>query len=173
VAAKAIADAELRFREVFAHLPAVVAYARRRGCEDPEGVGSEVLSVAWRKLADVPRDDPRPWLYATARNVVLAEWRKAARARVADSGRELREESEPEVTSLDPELTRALSALAPRDREALLLVAWEDLTPALAARSLGISQPAFRVRLHRARTRLRRLLETEASAATLSRLEVE
>jgi hypothetical protein len=60
-------DAEERFRSVFAQLPEVVAYARRRGSRDPEGVAAETMTIAWRKLADVPVDDPRPWLYATAR----------------------------------------------------------------------------------------------------------
>src|SRR5215468_877504 len=64
-----VISAEARFREVFAHLPEVVAYARRRGSRDPEAIGAEALTIAWRKLADVPRDDARPWLYATARNL--------------------------------------------------------------------------------------------------------
>lgn len=51
-------------------------------------------------------------------------------------------------------LEQALHALSETEREALLLVAWEDLTPSLAAASLGISAAAFRVRLHRARRRL-------------------
>lgn len=48
------------------------------------------------------------------------------------------------------------------DREALLLVAWEDLTPTQAARSLGINPAAFRVRLLRARRRLRAKLDEAA-----------
>jgi DNA-directed RNA polymerase specialized sigma24 family protein len=51
-------------------------------------------------------------------------------------------------------LEGALLGLSEKDREALLLVAWEDLTSSLAAASLGISAAAFRVRLHRARRRL-------------------
>src|SRR5437763_8731465 len=67
--------AEARFATVFAHLGAVTAYARRRGSADPDGIAAEVMTIAWRRLADVPRDDPRPWLYATARNLVLVERR--------------------------------------------------------------------------------------------------
>src|SRR5690349_5764190 len=117
--------AEARFREVFAHLGAVTAYARRRGSLDADGLAAEVMTIAWRRLADVPRDDARPWLYATARNLLLAERRRAART--APAGRE--HEAEPELTELDPQLTRALDALSPADREALLLIAWEELTP--------------------------------------------
>jgi RNA polymerase sigma-70 factor, ECF subfamily len=173
MASDSAVEAEARFREVFVHLPEVVAYARRRGSRDPEAVGAEVLTISWRKLAEVPTDDPRPWLFATARNLLLAEWRKAS---AEDGNDELPEkplESEPEIQILDPELARCLRALSVRDREALLLVAWEDLTPALAARSLGVSQAAFRVRLHRSRKRLRRLLEASVRTNAVAQLEVE
>lgn len=45
------------------------------------------------------------------------------------------------------------------DRELLLLVTWEELSPSEAARVLGISALAARSRLHRARRRLRQALE--------------
>ena len=172
MAADSASEAEARFREVFAHLPDVVAYARRRGSRDPEAVGAETLTIAWRKLAEVPADDARPWLFATARNLLRAEWRKASAAGGRDEVLATAQEAEPEVQILDPELERCLRALSVRDREALLLVAWEDLTPALAARSLGVSQAAFRVRFHRSRKRLRRLLEA-SEATSMPPLEVE
>jgi RNA polymerase sigma-70 factor (ECF subfamily) len=67
----------------------------------------------------------------------------------------------PDLIELDSALGDALRALSPADREALLLVAWEDLTPAQAARSLGINATAFRVRLLRARRRLQQKLADE------------
>ena len=51
-------------------------------------------------------------------------------------------------------LARALASLSERDREALLLTAWEGLTTDQAAAVLGCSPQAFRVRAHRARQRL-------------------
>ena len=148
-------DAETRFRAVFSHLGAVAAYARRRGSRDADAIAAEVMTIAWRRLADVPRDDPRPWLYATARNLVLAEARVAAsNGRGPD-----RIALAPEIIELDPALDGALRSLSRLDREALLLVAWEDLTPTQAARALGINPAAFRVRLLRARRRLRAKLE--------------
>jgi RNA polymerase sigma-70 factor (ECF subfamily) len=157
--------AEARFAEVFAHLGLITAYARRRGAHDPDAVAAEAMAIAWRRLADVPRDDPRPWLIATARNLVLAEWR---RQHAAPQGLEDVESPAPSdlpapALDLDPELAHALAKLSAADREALLLVAWEDLTPAAAAASLGISAGAFRVRLHRARRRLLYELETPRS----------
>jgi RNA polymerase sigma-70 factor (ECF subfamily) len=51
-----------------------------------------------------------------------------------------------------------LALLPERDREALLLVTWEDLPVRMAARAAGCSPAAFAVRLHRARRRLAALL---------------
>jgi RNA polymerase sigma-70 factor (ECF subfamily) len=155
--------AEERFRAVFFHLGAVTAYARRRGSADADAVAAEVMTIAWRRLANVPADDPLPWLYATARNLLLAEGRRSSRRTV------LREPelvaAVPQLRALDPELEQALRSLRPPDREALLLVAWEDLTPAQAAQALGITATAFRVRLLRARRRLRTSLEAAAAEA--------
>jgi RNA polymerase sigma-70 factor (ECF subfamily) len=166
-------SAEARFRETFSHLGAVTAYARRRGSRDPEGIAAEAMTIAWRRLDDVPAGDSLPWLYGTARNLVLAEARRAAPAVVSASEAE---SPEPLSVELDPTLERALRSLSDLDREALLLVAWEDLTPAQAAKALGISAVAFRVRLLRARRRFEASLE-EAQAAPpsphLNHLDVE
>ncbi len=162
------ATPEDRFRPVFAHLGAVTAYARRRGSVDPDALAAEVMTIAWRRLVDVPEDDPRPWLYTTARNLLLAEWRKRA-----TEERHRHEfaapETAPEVFELDPQLATALSELSPVDREALLLTAWEELTPTEAARSLGINPTTFRVRLMRARRRVEaRLALTNAPDSKLT-----
>ena len=53
----------------------------------------------------------------------------------------------------------ALARLPANDREAITLIAWDGLRPAEAAAVLGQSPVAFRVRLHRARRRLRRELD--------------
>ena len=165
-------QAERRFAEVFAHLGSVAAYARRRGAADAEAVAAETMTVAWRRLADVPRDDPRPWLYATARNIV---WSESRRRPVTTGGAMLESAAAPleEPASLEPAVATALAALSALDREVLLLVAWEDLTPAQAARSLGIKPSAFRVRLLRARRRFRAALEEATPAAAPPRSHVE
>jgi|HubBroStandDraft_6_1064221.scaffolds.fasta_scaffold01162_10 RNA polymerase sigma-70 factor (ECF subfamily) len=158
--------AEARFASVFAHLGLITSYARRRGAHDPDEIAAEAMAIAWRRLADVPVDDARPWLIATARNLLLADRRRRGKP-VADL-----DSFEPAAPAelpapavdLDPELERALRSLSAHDREALLLVAWEDLTPTAAAASLGISAAAFRVRLHRARRRLLFELESRAGA---------
>lgn len=156
-------NAEERFRAVFAHLAAVAAYARRRGSRDADALAAEVMTIAWRRLADVPVDDPRPWLYATARNLVLADARRSPPVTTREAGEPVDVAPGPEILELDPALDEALQALSRLDREALLLVAWEDLTPTEAARSLGINPTAFRVRLLRARRRLRAKLAEAAN----------
>jgi RNA polymerase sigma-70 factor (ECF subfamily) len=60
------------------------------------------------------------------------------------------------------EVSRTLAALRrlpARDREALLLVAAGELATDEAARLLGVSRSAFKMRVHRARKRLSELLE--------------
>lgn len=52
----------------------------------------------------------------------------------------------------------ALAGLDGDDRELITLIAWERLSPSEAAVVLGISAPAARKRLQRARQRLRALL---------------
>ena len=162
---------EARFRIVFSHLGAITAYARRRGSLDADALAAEVMTIAWRRLSDVPRDDPRPWLYATARNLLLAERRKSGTARL-HGGDAPAPEPAPEIFELDPELASALRELSPLDREALLLTAWEDLTPKEAARALGIKPTAFRVRLLRARRRVEAKLAA-ASSISENRLTME
>lgn len=152
---------------MFVHLGAVTAYARRRGSGDADAIAAEVMTIAWRRLADVPRDDPRPWLYATARNLVLAERRRAQRT-IPETGPA---QDLPEL-GLDPALEQALRSLSHVDREALLLVAWEDLTPAQAAKALGMNATAFRVRLLRARRRFRAALGDDRPAR-IAHLDVE
>ena len=57
----------------------------------------------------------------------------------------------------------SLSYLPPEQRDALLLVGSDGLSPSEAAEVLGISSAAFRVRLFRARRLMRSLLPPPAS----------
>ena len=121
---------EARFAEVFRHLGLIRAYASRRGAHDPDELAAEVMAIAWRRLADVPSDDPRPWLIGTARNLVLADRRHHRMRRLQDlEGVEPPAPEEPLAPIPGPGCRaqeRALASLSPHDREALLLVAWED-----------------------------------------------
>jgi RNA polymerase sigma-70 factor, ECF subfamily len=166
--------AEERFGQVFAHLGLIVAYARRRGARDAEATAAEAMTIAWRRLADLPVDDPRPWLIATTRNLLMAEHRRHANRPTGGDweGMTAQAVDTPISIELDGALEAALRRLSGPDREALLLVAWEDLSPKAAAASLGITPAAFRARLHRARRRLRAELDNPSELRTIRQLGI-
>lgn len=155
-----------RFEAVFReHHAAVRAFARRRApAEAVDDIVSETFLAAWRRL-DRLDGDPLPWLLGIARNVVGTERRgHARRLRLWTKAQAGYRAHEDRIDVAPPEDTRVLSALASlseRDREALTLIAWDDLTPAQAATVLRMPANRFRVRLHRASRRLRSALETE------------
>ena len=68
-----------------------------------------------------------------------------------------------DAAAAGPRLAAALAALRPDDREALLLLAWADLSYDEIAAALRIPVGTVRSRLHRARGVLRAHLEPEAS----------
>lgn len=157
--ATAGSDAE-RFERLWrAHYAAIHAHASRRVGERADEVCAEVFLIAWRRLGEVPRDE-LPWLLTASRNVIGTTWRgDARRAQLRD-----RLEAEPAPAGegmpagSDPELDTALAQLGERDRELVLLVYWEGLSPGRAARALGLAPAAARTRLWRARRRLGRAL---------------
>ncbi len=74
----------------------------------------------------------------------------------------------------DPALAAALVRLNDADRELLLLIAWDGLSPAEAATVLAIKPATARVRLSRARRRLTQALSRERSdPTTCSSLSME
>jgi RNA polymerase sigma-70 factor (ECF subfamily) len=143
------------------HYASVSRYVRRRtAAENVDDVVSDTFLVAWRRLDAVPRDDALPWLLGVARNV-MATQRRGLRRREALRVR-LMTTAEPDVVDrveADAPVLAALATLREKDREALMLVAWDGLRPSEAAAVLGQSPQAFRVRLHRARRRLGSALE--------------
>ena len=136
----------------------VHAYALRRCDADAaQDVTAETFLIAWRRREQMPAE-PLPWLYGIARGV-LANERRAGNRRGALTSRLLAEVRPGEGSRQeDHEILSALAALRERDREALLLYAWEGLSVKEAARVAGCSAAAFAVRLHRARGRLSRAL---------------
>jgi RNA polymerase sigma-70 factor (ECF subfamily) len=144
------------FEQLFhAHYWAVRGYVLRRSpAAAVDDVVAETFLVAWRRLDDIG-EDPLPWLLGVGRRV-MANQHRADRRRGALATR-LRDlfpgpapEWEPPPAMRD-DLAVAMARLSPQEREALLLVAWEGLEPARAARAAGCTAAAFRTRLHRAR----------------------
>jgi RNA polymerase sigma-70 factor (ECF subfamily) len=154
-------DAAERFELLYRqHRHAVLRYTLAR--VDPESAKdatAETFLIAWRRLPDVP-NEPAPWLFAVARKVIAGQLRshsrrEALRARL-------------EVTSADGSgageigedvaeraaVLTAFGGLSEKDREVLMLIAWDGLSSKDAADVLGVTRFAFGVRLQRARRRL-------------------
>jgi RNA polymerase sigma-70 factor (ECF subfamily) len=158
----------MRFERLFnATCADLLAYALRRAKspEDAADLLAETFLIAWRKFDSLPPgDEARLWLFGVARNVLR---RGASRERVLDAvvtrlAQELRDSVPASAASLDeesPRLRAALQGLPEAQREVILLTAWEDLNPREIAAVTGAPVNLVRVRLHRARVRLRRELD--------------
>jgi RNA polymerase sigma factor (sigma-70 family) len=137
--------------------------ARRAGQQAADDLLGEVWvrAFAARGGYDPGHADARPWLYGIARNVLRAHWR--SRQDASTAAEEAVDPWDDVVDRLDSaaqarELISALRALPAPERDVLLLVAWEQLSPADAAAVLGVPQGTARSRLHRARAALRPVL---------------
>jgi RNA polymerase sigma-70 factor (ECF subfamily) len=148
------------------HARAVFRYlARRAGPPAAEDLASEVFIAALSTSSRVVAHDSGsalPWLYGIALNVLRRHFKKTRP--VHEVASDLVMDWDAVDDRLDAwaergRLRAALAGLSDSDRELLLLVAWEGLTPAEAAAALSISQTIARSRLHRARTRAMKALQ--------------
>jgi RNA polymerase sigma-70 factor (ECF subfamily) len=152
-----------------AHVEAVERFLSRR-VDDPFLVADLTVEVFLAAIESarssvVIRGRPLGWLYGVARNLMSAEFRrydreKRAMTRLAgramvddDSLAQLEERIDAEVRSR--ELYRAMDDLSEAERAVLELVALDGLSVREAADVLGIRLTAARLRLHRARGRLK------------------
>ena len=158
-------EREARFERLFAETRAdLLAYAvrRARSPEDAADVLSETFLIAWRKLDSLPPGDQgRLWLFGVARNVLRrGATRDQAISTVVDRlAGELRGAAvlfQVPEEQRSPELWAALKRLPESQREVILLAAWEELSPRAIAVVTGTPVNLVRVRLHRARARLKR-----------------
>ncbi|MGY0062017.1 RNA polymerase sigma factor [Streptomyces sp. LZ34] len=163
-----------RFRDLYEECyPRVLAYASSLvGRQVGEDITSETFTVAWRRMRDIPTP-PLPWLLGVARNLTSELRRRDGRQyalaaeeaqRIMASGAQV-DDVAADVTEREAAL-QALARLSDADREVLTLVAWHGLGPRQAARVLGCSTATFSVRLHRARRRLERAVNTVAAVNT-------
>ncbi len=121
------------------------------------------------------RGTPRAWLYGIARVLVANDRRRSGRERAGQAGGERLRGS----ALLDPEdaaridaridaaaqsrrLYEAMDRLTDAERAVLELVAIDELSVAEAAAAAGVRSGTARVRLHRARRKLRAELEAAA-----------
>ncbi len=166
------ASARLEFEAVYReNIGPVTAFFARR-CRDPQHVAdlTSQTFVEAIKSADTfeGRGTPKAWLIAIARRVYAKHLSdQAAGADLIDQlgGRLVLADDEVEDLAARIDAQRDAKALLQRaaclsglERDALELVDLMGLTPKDAARVLGVSPNALRVRLFRAHNRLRKEL---------------
>lgn len=136
---------------------------RAGGDAEAEDLLQEVFLRALRQangLCGV--DNRRAWLFTTARNLLIDRLRLAKdQVPLPDDLAAPPETALPAVDGLAQCLPRVLSELSAHDREAITLCDIEGMTQQDYARRLGLTLPAAKSRVQRARVRLKARL-TEA-----------
>ena len=165
-APEAVAAFETVYR---ANVAAITGYFARR-CAEPQSVAdltSEtfVQAIGSLRSFDPRRGSARGWLFGIARHVYARHCEQTADGRdavVALAGHRALGDDELEELASRIDAQRAAGRLlaradrlSPVERGAFELVDLAGLTPREAAAALGISSGALRVRLARARKRLR------------------
>jgi RNA polymerase sigma-70 factor, ECF subfamily len=151
------------------HGYAISLLGDRAGAEDVTALAFERLYRSRARL-DRSRGTPRAWLFGIARNAALDELRRRRRQSLDVHIAELIDGGEPSQAIEHAErratVQAALRALAPREREVVLLKFPGQLTNGELARVLGISESNAGTRVHRA------LVSLRATCAGLDREEV-
>lgn len=164
-----------RFEDLYRTTAAdLLAFLTRRA-SDPEAAAdllAEVYLVAWRRLDKLPGDEgARLWLFGVARNLIMknSQRQQSHQALISELTHHLTRLADyrPEATD-DGHAERirtGLDKLPAKQREVLLLTAWEGLKPREIAKVTGTTANIVRVRLHHARQALARELRPRASPA--------
>ncbi|MGA8747092.1 MAG: sigma-70 family RNA polymerase sigma factor [Solirubrobacterales bacterium] len=137
-----------------------LAYRYARNPSEAEDIAQEALLRAWRRrstLRDV--ECRKQWLATIVRNEAFRDRGRIRPDPVAtiDVG-EAVDDERVLATAERADIHAALGRLAERDRELLALRYSEDLTQSAIASRLGIPEGTVKVRLHRARERLREVI---------------
>lgn len=156
------------FKSLYAkHRLEVLAYCTRRiGAAEAADACSETFLVAWRRLDDIP-EPPKDlaYLYGIASKVLSNHFRtmhRRSRLEALLGTLEVPPPPDPSVlvvkSSQDERVLAAVRRLKPKDREIVMLHAWEDLSRATIAEMMGLSRAAIDQRIHRTYRRLARVL---------------
>lgn len=158
----AIAGEERAYVEFLRRTACLVRVVARRkivqGGIDPEDIVQETLLAIHTKRHTWRDDAPiKPWVYAIARHKLLDAFRRRGRRLEIDIDEIAESFAGPESEILsDREIGRALEALAPGQRSVVAAISVEGRSIGEAARSLGMSEAAVRVALHRGLTAIAR-----------------
>ena len=154
----AIAGDERAYGEFLRRTASLVRlFAERRIVQraiDPEDIVQETLLAIHTKRHTWRDDAPiKPWIYAIARYKLVDAFRHRGRRLEIDIDEIAESFAGPESEILsDREVGRALEALAPGQRSVVAAISVEGRSISEAARSLGMSEAAVRVALHRGLT---------------------
>jgi RNA polymerase sigma-70 factor (ECF subfamily) len=149
------------YQLILPFIPNLRRYARalvgdRHAADD---LVQDTLERAVRKFHLWRPGDLRAWLFSIMHNVFVNQL-KARKIRPEVEADENLPARVPGADSMDIiDLDRALRALAPEQREVVLLVGLEEMTYAEVSRALGIPIGTVMSRLSRGREKLRRLVE--------------
>jgi RNA polymerase sigma-70 factor, ECF subfamily len=135
-----------------------MAYRYASNPSEAEDIAQDALLRAWRRRSTLREVDHRnQWLATIVRNEAF---RQHARVRPDPTSTielyEGAEDAQVVATVERADLHAALKRLSERDRRLLEMRYQEDLTQGAIARRLGIPEGTVKVRLHRARDKLRR-----------------
>jgi len=139
-------------------------------------VAEDLFQHTFLRLAEVgPRlrvdSNLRAWLFTVARNAFHSHARAQSIAARAEPELQLLSRADavdPESGLALDELERALGSLGERDRELLLLLGVEGLSPAEVAAVLDLDRATLRKRVSRARARLAEALDDRATVVAKS-----
>lgn len=141
----------------------IYRYFRRRtdGAATAEDLCAEVFRIAWEKSGH--GDDLTVMiLFGVARNVLRNHDRSLSRSAGLIGALQLeRIHGTPAAGST---VRDGVERLAPKEREVLLLTYWDGLTAVEVSHLLDTSAAAVRMRLHRARKELSRILQEQTVA---------
>ena len=158
-----------RFESIYReHRLPVLAYCMRRTQpSDAADACSETFLVALRRIDDIPPPpETLPYLYGIAARVVSNQLRALHRRSRLDQklgNLAVAPPADPSAlivqSSRDEEVIAAVRKLKPKDREIVMLYAWEDLTRDVIAEMMGMTRAAVDQRIHRSYQRLGRILD--------------
>lgn len=141
-----------------------------------DDVVAETFRIAFEQRSRFDRESSsaRPWLFGIALNLTRRHHRSVARAeravsRLASSSPTpadplLAVQDRVDAQQLTVELERELAQMPSRERDVMLMVAWDGLSPVQIAEVLGVAPETVRTRLYRARRRLRTALDHSPDA---------
>jgi RNA polymerase sigma factor (sigma-70 family) len=164
------------------HAPLIHRYiARRVGVQSADDLVAETFLAAFRRRLryETSQRDARPWLYGIATHLISQHRREesrqlrirlAASAELTEPGHSDRVAGDLTASAMRGVLAAALADLPERERDVLVLIAWEQLSYDEVATALHIPVGTVRSRLSRARARVREALAHTEHYATFKEI---